>query len=107
MPMPILALAIDRFLGRDRQNFFQLSVHRRHIGVRQIDLIDHRDDRQALFMREMNIGHGLRLHALGRIDDQQRAFAGRQAARNFVGKIDVPRRIDQVQPIRFARSWLV
>ena len=51
-------------------------MDRRDVGVRQIDLVDHRDDRQALLVREMNVRHRLRFDALGRIDDQQRAFAG-------------------------------
>ena len=47
----------------------------------------------------MNVRHGLRFDALRRVDNQQRAFACREAARNFIGKIDVPRRVEQVQPI--------
>ena len=50
---------------------------RRDIGVRQIDLVDDRDDREALLVREMNVRDRLRLHALRGVDDQHRAFAGR------------------------------
>ena len=66
-------------------------MHRGDVGVRQIDLVDDRDDRQALLVREMDVRHGLRLDALRGIDDQQRAFAGRERARDFVGKIHVAR----------------
>ena len=45
---------------------------------------------EILLHRQMNIGHGLRLHALRRVDDQQRPFARAQAARNFIGKITCP-----------------
>ncbi len=76
MPMPILALAIDRFLGRDREDLLELLVHRGDVGIRQIDLVDHRDDREPLLVREVDVGDGLRLDALRRIDDQQRAFTG-------------------------------
>ncbi len=51
----------------------------------------------------MNVRHRLRFHSLRRIDHQQRAFARREAARNFVGKIDVPRGIEQIQPIGLTR----
>ena len=46
-----------------------------------------------------SIRDSLRFDALAGIDDQQRTFACRQRARNFVGKIDVSRRVDQIQPI--------
>ena len=51
---------------------------------------------------EIRIRECLRFDALRSIDDQQRAFAGRQRPRNFVGKIHVPRRINQIQLIRLA-----
>ena len=43
------------------------------------------------------IGDGLRFHALARVHDQQRAFARGKRARNFVGKIDVTGRVDQIE----------
>ena len=50
--------------------------------------------------RQIDIGQCLRLDALRGIDYQQRAFAGGQRARDLVGEIDVPRRVDQIQLIR-------
>ena len=97
-----LRAGLDRFLGGNRENFLELLLHRANVGIRQIDLVDHRDDGQALFVREMHVGDRLRLNALGGIHDQQGAFARRQAARNFVGEIDVPRRIEQVEPVFFS-----
>ena len=47
--------------------------------------------------RRIGIGHRLRLDALKRIDQQHRPFAAGERPRDFVVKIDVPRRIDQVQ----------
>ena len=44
---------------------------------------------------------------LRRVDDQQRAFAGGQAARHFVGKIHVTGRVDQVQFVWLAVLGLV
>src|ERR1019366_4082839 len=43
------------------------------------------------------IGDGLRLHPLKRIDQEDDAFTRRQAARDLVPEIDVPRRIDEVE----------
>ena len=58
----------------------------------------------------MHVRHRLRFHALRGIDDEQRAFARRQRPRNFIGEIDVPRRVEQVEPVILARlracnSW--
>ena len=103
MPMPILALAIDRFLGGNGEDFLELPMHRRDVGVRQVDLVDHRDDRQALLVREVDVGHRLRLDALRRIDDQQRAFARGERARDFIGEIDVPGRVEKVELVGLAR----
>jgi hypothetical protein len=54
-------------------------------------------------VREMNVRDRLRFHSLRGIHDQERAFAGRERTRNFVGEIDVPRCIEQIQPVFFAR----
>ena len=51
---------------------------------------------------EIHVGQGLRLDALSRVDDQQRAFAGSQSARHFVREIDVAGRVDQVELIVLA-----
>ena len=68
----------------------------------QIDLVDDRDDFEVVVQREVGVGQRLRLDALGSVDHQQRAFAGLQAARNLVGKIDVAGRVDQVELVEIA-----
>ncbi len=68
-----------------------------HIGVRQINFVDDRNDLKPLPVGEVHIGNRLRFDALRGIDDEQRAFARAEAAGNFVGKIHVPRRVDEVQ----------
>ena len=57
--------------------------------------------------RQIGVGERLRLHALRRIHHQQRAFARLQAARDFVGEIDVAGRVDQVELIDLAVLGLV
>ena len=74
-------------------------MDRSQVGVRQIDLVDHRHDRQTLFVGEVDVGHRLRLDALRRIDDEECAFTGRQAARNLVGEVHVTRRVEQVKRV--------
>ena len=41
----------------------------------------------------------LRLHALARVDDEQRSLARGEAARHFVGEVHVTRSVDQVQDV--------
>ena len=53
-------------------------------------------------MRQIGVGERLRLDALRRVHDQQRAFAGRRAARDFVGKVDVAGSVDQVELVGLA-----
>ena len=57
---------------------------------------------RLLFDRQVGVGDGLRLHALGRVDQQDRPLAGRQAARDLVVEVDVPGRVDQVQLVDLA-----
>ena len=62
------------------EQLLDLAPHARPVGRRQIDLVDHRDDREVLFERQMVVGQRLRLDALRGVDDQQRALAGRAAS---------------------------
>ena len=81
---------------------FDLLANALRFGGRQVDLVDDRNDFQVVMQRQVGVGEGLRLHALGGVHHQQRAFAGLQAARNFVGKIDVAGGVDEVQLVHLA-----
>ncbi len=94
--------AIDRFLGGNGEDFLELAMYRGEIGVRQVDLIDHRHDRQALFVGEVHVRNRLRLDALGRVHNEERAFTGCETARDFIGKIDVTWCIEQVEVVFLA-----
>ena len=61
------------------------------VGGRQVDLVDDRHDFEALLDRGVAVGDALRLDALGGIDHQQRAIAGGERARDFVGEVHVAR----------------
>jgi len=71
--------------------------HLLHIGVRQVNLVDNRDDLEVVFVRQMQVGHSLRLHPLRRVHNQQRPFTGTQTARHLIREIHMPRGVDQVQ----------
>src|SRR6185369_7381665 len=68
-----------------------------HIGAGQVNLVNDGDDFKPMVDGEIRIGQRLRLYALRGVHHQQRAFAGGQRARDFVGEIDVARGVDQVE----------
>ena len=103
MPMPCLALAQDGVAGVEADDGFDLLADALRFGGRQVDLVDDRDDFQIVVQRQVGVGERLRFHALGSVHHQQRAFAGLQAARDFVGEIDVAGRIDQVELVQHCR----
>ena len=67
------------------------------VGLRQVDLVHDRHDLEVVLDREVGVREGLRLDALRRVDDEQRAFARLQRPRHLVGEVDVTGRVDQVQ----------
>ena len=68
----------------------------------QIDLVDDRNDLEVVLDREVGVGERLRLDALRRVDQQQRAFARRQRPRDFVREVDVAGRVDQIEDVVLA-----
>ena len=89
----------QRIVGGNREHIFDLFLHEFGLRGGQIDFVDHRNDREIMARGEKRVGDGLRLDALARVHDQQRALAGGKRARNFVGKIHVAGRVDQVQAV--------
>ena len=62
---------------------------------------------RLLLTARIGIGDGLGLHPLGGVDQENRSFAGRQAARDFVVEVDVSGRVDQVELIDLAIERVV
>src|ERR1039458_7853051 len=87
MPMPSLALArMAVSAGMARMSSICVLVRAMSAWGRSI-----------LFGGQMDVGHSLSFNTLGGINNQQSPFAGAQAARNLVSKIDMAGRVDQVQ----------
>ena len=72
------------------------------MGRGQVDLVDGRHNVQIGVHGERRVGDGLCLDTLRGVDDEHRALAGGQRTRDLVGKVNVARRIDQVELIRLA-----
>ena len=67
------------------------------VGVGKVDLVDDGDDREVVLEGQVDVGHRLRFDALGGVDDEERAFAGGEAAADLVGEVDVAGGVDQVE----------
>jgi hypothetical protein len=54
---------------------------------------------QRTLLGQAEVGHGLRLHALRRVDEQHGALHGRQGPPHLPGEVHVARRVHQVQQV--------
>ena len=96
-----------RIAGVDADHVLDLGLGVVRVGLRQIHLVEHGQHFDAQIQRGVAVGHGLRLHALGGIDHQQRALAGRQRAADFVGEVHMAGRVDQVEVVDLSVARLV
>ena len=88
---PVLGAREDDLLARDRQHVLQLVHDRLGVRGRQVDLVEDRDEGEALADREVDVGERLRFDALRRVDDEDRALAGLEAVAHLVGEVHVTR----------------
>src|SRR5690606_32111260 len=84
----------------DADHGFDLGLGPLDVGGWQVDLVEHRYHFQPLLHRGVAVGDRLRLHALGGVDHQQRAFAGGQRTAHLVAEVDVAGGIDEVEEVR-------
>ena len=92
----------DRLIGRNRQEILQLLLHGGKVGIREVDLIDDRNDRETLLVGEVDVGHRLGLDTLGGIHDQKSTFAGGKAAGDFIGEVDMARGVHEIERVLLA-----
>ena len=97
IPWPVLAEIRRTSSGVPADQLRDLRGRRVGIGLRQIDLVDDREQLEVVLDRQVGVGDRLRLHALCGVHDQHGALARLQRPRHLVGEVDVPRRVDQVE----------
>ena len=68
----------------------------------QIDFIDNWNDFKAIVQRKVYVCERLRLNALRSIYHKHCTFACSKRARNFIGKVNMPGRIDQIEHVLFS-----
>jgi hypothetical protein len=95
----VLSRREDDLFARDRQDVLELVHDRVRVGRRQVDLVEDRDQREALADREVDVGEGLGLDPLGRVDDEDRSLAGLETVTDLVGEVDVAGRVDEVEAV--------
>ena len=83
--------------GVDADDLFDLFRDAVGVGGREVDLVDDGEDFDALLDRRVAVRDALGFDALGGIDNEERAVAGRQRARDFVGEVHVAGGVDHVQ----------
>ena len=98
----VLAAREDRGGAVEADDVLDLPPRLLGLRARQVDLVDDRNDLEAVLDREVGVGQRLRLDALRRVDEQQRAFARGERARHLVAEVDVARRVDQVEDVGLA-----
>ena len=76
-----------------------LLNHSLRIRTGQIDFIDNRDNFQIIVQRQIDIAQCLRLHSLCGVYHKNCPVAGRQAAGNFIIKINMSGSIYHIQNI--------
>ena len=97
----------ERVVGGEADDVLDLLADALGLGGRQVDLVEHRHDLVPGVDRLVGVGERLRLDALGRVDQQERALAGAQRAAHLVGKIDMARGVDEVELVDLAVLRLV
>ena len=86
-------------VGVDADDVLELLFDLVGVRRREVYLVEHRHELEVEVRREVAVGHSLRLDALRCVDDEHRALAGRERARDLVGEVDVARRVDEVQHV--------
>ena len=89
----------EHLLAGDREDVLEFLHHDIRLSGGKVDLVEDRDDRQSLAQGEVDVGEGLRLDALGRVDHEDRALARLEGVADLVGEVHVPGRVDEVQAI--------
>ena len=96
---PLLRGNFRRVQGGQRQNVFDLFFDTLRVGGGKVDLIEYREYLQIVFHRQVGIGQGLGLDALGRVHNQHRSLAGGQRTGNLIVEVHVTGGVDQIQGV--------
>ena len=103
-PRAGLARHREAFAGVDADERGELLRVLLGLGRGEVDLVEHGDDREVVVEGHVEVGQGLRLDPLGRVDEEDRPLARGERAVDLVGEVDVPGRVDHVEGVGLARD---
>ena len=89
-------------LCRNADHIFDLLADTVRVSRRQVDLVDYRHDLQVMLNGKVCICQRLRLDSLGGVYHQNRTLTGSKAAGDLIVKVNVSRRVDQIEHIGLA-----
>ena len=92
---------------RNADDILDLPFDPLRVSSRQIDFVQHRQDLQIVFQRQIGIGQGLGFDALSGIHHQNGSFTSGQRAGHLIVEVHMARGIDQVEGIGFPILGLV
>ena len=75
----------------------KLHHHAIDLCAGQVNFVNHGNDEQIVLHSEQNIANGLGFHPLCRVNEEQRTFARGETARDLIRKIDMSRRINEIE----------
>ena len=97
MPVPFLGGTQEGRPTIKTQLYLNLLLDPVNVSRGQVDFVDNRNDLEVMLHGRIEVGHGLGLDPLCSVNEKKHALAGCKGARNFVGKIHMPRRINQIE----------
>ena len=92
-----LAARGDGVVAVEPDDLLDLVAGPLHVARGQVDLVQNRNDLEPLIESQVHVRQRLRLDALRRVDDQDRAFASGERARDLVAEVDVAWRVDEIE----------
>ncbi len=92
-----LGAARDGIGGIDADDVLDLFLDALRLGLGQVHLIQDRHDLKTLLDGGVAVGDRLRLDTLPGIDHQQSALTRSERTADFIGEVDVARRVDEIQ----------
>jgi len=99
MLMPCLAEISGASSAGMAKMLLDLLLDALGVGGGQVDLVEHGANFKVVLHREIRVCERLCLDALRGVDDEQRALARRERARDLVVEVDVARRVDQIERV--------
>ena len=97
----------DGIGGVQPDGLLDVFLGAQNVGRGQVDLVDHGNHLEAVMEGQIGVGEGLRFDALGGVDNEERALARGQRARDFIAEVDVAGRVDQIELVGVAVAGLV